>query len=340
MFDDKVIMITGGTGSFGHKCVEMIFKRCKPKKVVVFSRDEMKQWEMRNKFPQEDFPRLRLFVGDVRDRERLYRAMHGVDYVIHAAALKIVPTAEYNPFEATRTNIQGSENVISAALDRGVKKAIMLSTDKAVSPTNLYGATKLCAEKMFVAANSYSGGEGTRFGVVRYGNVIGSRGSVVPLFLRQRETKEITVTDERMTRFWITLTQGVDFVLSSMEMLQGGELFVPKLPSMSIIDLARALCPECAVKFTGIRPGEKLHESMVSEDESRNTLEYDDRFIVMPMFHFQSKRETNGGKPVPQGFVYNSGSNENHLSREQLYIMLRELYPDFRPPECVTELRN
>lgn len=326
MLNDKTIMITGGTGSFGRMCTRMILQLYKPKKLIIFSRDEMKQWEMQQEFSTQESSVLRFFVGDVRDRERLYRAMRGVDYVIHAAALKIVPTAEYNPFEAIRTNISGTENVISAAIDCGVMAAIALSTDKAVSPANLYGATKLCAEKMFVAGNSYSGKDGARFGVVRYGNVVGSRGSVVPLFLKQRKSGVVTITDERMTRFWITLPQGVNFVLSSLKMMVGGEIFVPKLPTMKIMDLARAMCPECRIEHIGIRPGEKIHELMISVDEARNSIELSDRYVIKPLFPFFAGRmQDNGGKPLPEGFEYSSGNNPWLLEDGELFDMLRQL---------------
>ena len=331
MFNDKSIMITGGTGSFGRMCTSMLLQNYSPRRLIIFSRDEMKQWEMQHDFPMTKHSCLRYFVGDVRDRDRLYRAMRDVDYVIHAAALKIVPTAEYNPFETIRTNISGTENVISAAIDCGVKKAMMLSTDKAVSPANLYGATKLCAEKMFVAGNSYSGNDGTRFGVVRYGNVVGSRGSVVPLFMKQRKAGRFTVTDERMTRFWITLRQGIKFVLTSLEMLTAGEVFVPKLPTMRIIDLARALCPECDIELIGIRPGEKLHELMISADEARNALELNDRYIIKPAVQYRGDVVRNlNGRPVAEGFEYSSGTNPWLLSEVELFRMLGELYPEWR----------
>jgi UDP-N-acetylglucosamine 4,6-dehydratase len=330
MFDGKTIMITGGTGSFGRKCLQMLLERYTPKKVIIFSRDEMKQWEMAQEFPTSEHHCLRYFVGDVRDKERLYRAMNGVDYLFHAAALKIVPTAEYNPFEAIRTNISGVENVISAAIDNGVKRAILLSTDKAVSPANLYGATKLCAEKMFVAGNAYSGMKNTMFGVVRYGNVVGSRGSVVPLFMKQRHQGKITITDERMTRFWITLEQGVNFAMSSMEMMKGGEVFVPKLPTMKITDLAEAMCPECEIEYIGIRPGEKIHELMISVDEGRHTLEYVDRYIIKPQYNFQQRiQSNNGGRSVPENFEYSSGFNDWQLGKENLFDMLHEIDPNW-----------
>ncbi len=325
MLDNKVVLITGGTGSFGKKCVEMLFDNYAPEKVIVLSRDELKQHEMRQKFPG-DLP-IRYFIGDVRDKDRLYRAFSEVDVVIHAAALKQVPAAEYNPFEAVKTNIIGAQNVIDAAIDRKVEKVIALSTDKAANPVNLYGATKLCSDKLFVAGNSYAGkGQNTRFSVVRYGNVIGSRGSVVPFF-RERMTQGILpVTDPRMTRFWITLEQAVRFVFQSLETMGGGELFVPKLPSMNIMDLARAICPECKTEIVGIRPGEKLHEIMIPMDEARMTLELPDRFIVRPdsqYITFQYKGEA--GKPVPEGFEYSSGSNPWTLSVPEMQEMIQQL---------------
>ncbi len=255
MLNDKTILITGGTGSFGKKCTEIILKVYKPKKLIIFSRDELKQFEMAQIFSDKQYPCMRYFIGDVRDKERLYRAFNGVDYVIHAAALKQVPSAEYNPFEAVKTNILGAENVINVAIDKGVKKVIALSTDKAANPINLYGATKLCSDKLFIAGNSYVGKDDTIFSVVRYGNVVGSRGSVIPFFLKQRETGVLPITDPRMTRFWITLEQGVNFVLNCLERMVGGELFVPKIPSMNIMDLVKAIAPECKTKIIGIRPG-------------------------------------------------------------------------------------
>ncbi len=329
MFNNKTILITGGTGSFGQQCVHILLTRWKPKKLIIFSRDEMKQWDMQQAFPRHKFPALRFFVGDVRDKERLYRGMRDVDILIHAAALKIVPTAEYNPFEAIRTNIIGTENVISTALDCGVSRAVMLSTDKAVSPANLYGATKLCAEKMFVAGNAYSGEHGTRFCAVRYGNVVGSRGSVVPLFLKQRQTGELTITDSRMTRFWITLRQGVEFVLSSLQMSVAGEIFIPKLPTMRIVDLARAICPKCAIHHTGIRPGEKLHESMISVDEARHCQEMQDRYVITPLFSFSIPGKTDWGPSMPEGFEYNSADNPWRLDNAELTRMLKEFDPSY-----------
>ncbi len=303
MFNDKTILITGGTGSFGKKCTEIILKRYKPKKLIIFSRDELKQFEMAQTFSDKKYSCVRYFIGDVRDKERLYRAFQGVDYIIHAAALKQVPTAEYNPFEAVKTNIIGAENIINAAIDKGVKKIIALSTDKAANPINLYGATKLCSDKLFIAGNAYVGREDAVFSVVRYGNVVGSRGSVVPFFLKQKETGVLTITDPRMTRFWITLEQGVDFVLSCLERMVGGELFVPKIPSMNIMDLAKAIAPECETKIIGIRPGEKLHEVMVPKDEARMTLDFGTHYVIQPDFRFFIRRfDAKTGKPVTGRF--------------------------------------
>lgn len=281
----KSILVTGGTGSFGQEFVKTVLKK-DIKKVIVFSRDELKQYEMSQVVTDS---RVRFFLGDVRDKDRLYRAFDGVDIVIHAAALKQVPACEYNPFEAIKTNVLGAQNVIEAAIDKGVNKIIALSTDKAVSPLNLYGATKLCSDKLFVAANSYVGEKETRFSVVRYGNVVGSRGSVLPLFQKLRENGFIPVTDQRMTRFWITLEQGVQFVLDSLTRMHGGEIYVPKIPSMKIIDLARAVAPECKIKYIGIRPGEKLHELMITEDDARRTLEFDRYYVIQPEFSWWKK---------------------------------------------------
>lgn len=318
-------MITGGTGSFGHKFTEIALSRFSPRRLIVFSRDEMKQYEMQKVFPESRYPCIRYFIGDVRDRDRLHRALAGVDIVIHAAALKQVPAAEYNPIEAVKTNVLGAANVIDAAIDRNVQKVIALSTDKASTPVNLYGATKLCSDKLFVAANNYSGAEGTRFSVVRYGNVVGSRGSVIPLFLDRRRTGVLPVTDPRMTRFWITLQQGVDFVLSSLEWMRGGEIFVPKIPSMTITELAKAIGPECRIDVTMIRPGEKLHETMVSDDDARHTLEYDDRFAILPAFHdwdSEGYAKANGGRPCAEGFRYSSDTNTQWLSVDDLRAMV------------------
>ena len=324
LIDDKVVLVTGGTGSFGRKFTEAALTRFNPRKLIVFSRDELKQFEMRQRFPEDRYPGIRYFLGDVRDRDRLYRALDNVDIVVHAAAIKQVPAAEYNPMEAVKTNVLGAANIIDAAIDRGVQRVIALSTDKAANPVNLYGATKLCSDKLFVAANNYSGAKTTRFSVVRYGNVVGSRGSVIPFFLKARESGCLPVTDPRMTRFWITLDQGVDFVLSSLERMHGGEIFVPKIPSMNIMDLARALGGDCEVKVTGIRPGEKLHEVMVPEDDAHHTLEYDDYFAILPTFHewdADAYRETNGGRPCPDGFRYSSDTNTRWLTQGELRAM-------------------
>ncbi|MDQ5846632.1 MAG: UDP-N-acetylglucosamine 4,6-dehydratase (inverting), partial [Acidobacteriota bacterium] len=309
-------------GSFGKKFTEAMLTKYRPKKLIIFSRDELKQHDMRQTWSDlsGEYP-IRYFVGDVRDKERLYRAFDGVDIVIHAAALKQVPACEYNPFEAVQTNILGAKNVIDAAIDKGVKRVVALSTDKAVNPINLYGATKLVAEKLFVQGNSYVGGEATRFSCVRYGNVVGSRGSVIPLFLKQRQSGKVTVTDERMTRFWITLDQGVDFVIRCAESMHGGEIFVPKIPSMKIMDLTDVIAPDCEVSFNGIRPGEKIHESLVSADEARYAREFDDMFVIEPMFPWWDKARLTGGNSLPDGFAYNSDSNSSWLSTEQLRTM-------------------
>ena len=325
MLNDKVVLVTGGTGSFGKEFTKVVLDRYRPRKLVIFSRDELKQSEMRQQFDEDRYSCIRYFIGDVRDRDRLYRAFDAVDIVVHAAALKQVPAAEYNPIEAVRTNVLGAANVIDAAIDRGVKSVIALSTDKAANPINLYGATKLCSDKLFVAANNYSGYHGTRFSVVRYGNVVGSRGSVVPFFLKMRPTGTLPITDLRMTRFWITLEKGVDFVLRSLEWMKGGEIFVPKIPSMRLVDLARAIAPECETKVIGIRPGEKLHEVMVPEDDARHTLEYEDHFVIMPDFGEWDRKgyiEKNGGRPCPSGFRYGSDSNDRWLSIEELQAIV------------------
>jgi UDP-N-acetylglucosamine 4,6-dehydratase len=326
MLNGKVILITGGTGSFGKKCTEIILKRYKPKKLIIFSRDEFKQFEMQQQFSVDKYPCMRYFIGDVRDKDRIVRAFKQVDYVIHAAALKQVPTAEYNPFEAVKTNVIGAENIINASIDTGVKKVIALSTDKAVNPINLYGATKLCSDKIFVAANSYSSPQGTKFSVVRYGNVVGSRGSVIPLFMRFKEKGILPVTDPRMTRFWITLIEGVKFVLSCLERMVGGEIFVPKLPSMNIIDLAKTIAPGCEVEIIGIRPGEKLHELLIPKDESRRVIEYSDYYMIQPDFRFWSQHfQSNDGVAVPDGFEYNSGTNTWKLSSEEMKELIKKI---------------
>jgi UDP-N-acetylglucosamine 4,6-dehydratase len=323
----KTVMLTGGTGSFGNRFVEMALSDGDPAKLIVFSRDELKQWEMQQRFPDA---RLRFFIGDVRDKTRLERAMQGVDIVIHAAALKQVPTAEYNPLEVIKTNVMGAANVIDAALDQGVNRVVALSTDKAANPINLYGATKLCSDKLFVAANSYAGRQPTRFSVVRYGNVIGSRGSVVPVFRERRRTGRFEITDVRMTRFWITLDQGVRFVMRCLGTMQGGEVFVPKLPSVKIIDVAAAIGPDCAIDVVGIRPGEKLHETMVPVDDARNTLEYEDCFVIQPPFPWWDANyymSRNGGKPCADGFSYSSDTNTHHLSIDELRELLDACHP-------------
>jgi UDP-N-acetylglucosamine 4,6-dehydratase len=315
---DTTVLVTGGTGSFGKKFVSVMLKEYQPKKLIIFSRDELKQHDMRQIFPDTGGSQVRYFIGDVRDRERLQRAFHGVDLVVHAAALKQVPACEYNPIEAIKTNIVGGTNVIEAAIDQGVKKVLALSTDKAVNPVNLYGATKLCAEKLFVQGNAYSGADGTIFSCVRYGNVVGSRGSVIPLFKKQRETGKVTVTDRRMTRFWITLDQGVHFVINCIERMHGGEVFVPKIPSMNIMDLAHAIAPGCPVEDIGIRPGEKLHEVLLSEDEARDSVELDDMFVVKPSHPWWKGDAWPNGKPLTDGYRYASDSNTEWLRVEQL----------------------
>ncbi|BBU41195.1 MULTISPECIES: UDP-N-acetylglucosamine 4,6-dehydratase (inverting) [Aeribacillus] len=317
----KTILVTGGTGSFGKKFVNKILKY-DIKKVIVFSRDELKQYEMAQEYTD---PRIRFFIGDVRDKDRLYRAFDGVDVVIHAAALKHVGACEYNPFEAIKTNIHGAQNIVEAAIDRGVQRVIALSTDKACSPVNLYGATKLASDKLFVAANSYVGEKDTRFSVVRYGNVVGSRGSVVPFFKKIRHTGKLPITDERMTRFWITLDQGVQFVIDNLQRMRGGEIFVPKIPSMRVVDLAEAIAPECEIEIVGIRPGEKLHEAMISEDDARRTLEFDTYYVIQPEFPWWSEEALKGGTPLPDGFKYTSDTNSEWLTVEELRVLVEEM---------------
>jgi len=324
MFDNKTIFITGGTGSFGKKYVKTLLKKYNPKKIVVYSRDELKQFEMKQEF---DDHRMRYLIGDVRDKERLTNAMIGIDFVIHAAALKHVPIAEYNPMECIKTNIHGAENVIQAALHNNVEKVMALSTDKAANPINLYGATKLASDKLFVAANNMAGKNRTRFAVVRYGNVVGSRGSVVPFFkkLVNQGAEELPITHVDMTRFWITLQDGVDFVLKNFERMQGGEIFIPKIPSMRILDLAKSIAPELKTKLIGIRPGEKLHETMCPADDSHLTYEFNDHFVIAPSIvmydtdvTFDKNMIGETGKPVEQGFEYNSGSNDHFLTVKEL----------------------
>ncbi|MEW6445851.1 MAG: UDP-N-acetylglucosamine 4,6-dehydratase (inverting) [Pseudomonadota bacterium] len=324
MFNDASILITGGTGSFGKQYVRTLLERYKPRRLIIYSRDELKQFEMQQEFNQ---PCMRYFIGDVRDRQRLTQAMRGVDFVIHAAALKQVPAAEYNPMECIKTNVHGAENVIHAALENNVDRVIALSTDKAANPINLYGATKLASDKLFVAANNMAGGHRTIFGVVRYGNVVGSRGSVIPLFkkLLAEGAENLPVTDPRMTRFWITLQQGVDFVLTNFQRMQGGEIFVPKIPSVRVIDLANAMAPDLPTRVVGIRPGEKLHEIMCPSDDSHLTLEFHDHYVIRPsikFYHRESDYAVNRldehGVPVTQGFEYNSGNNPRFLSLEEI----------------------
>jgi UDP-N-acetylglucosamine 4,6-dehydratase len=330
MFNNKNILITGGTGSFGKKYTKILLEKYKPNKIIIFSRDELKQYEMSQEYSDKC---MRYFIGDVRDADRLKKAMRDVDYVIHAAALKHVPIAEYNPMECIKTNIYGAQNVIDAALDNGVSKVIALSTDKAANPVNLYGATKLASDKLFVAANNLVGTQDTQFSVVRYGNVIGSRGSVVPYFqkLLKEGTSYLPITDEKMTRFMITLDDGVNFVLKNFERMQGGEIFVPKIPSMKIVDLADAMAPSLERKIIGIRPGEKLHEIMCPADDSHLTFEFDDHFVIAPTITFTKRRDYDHnilgeiGQKVAQGFEYNSGNNKEWLEKEELVKLIKEI---------------
>jgi UDP-N-acetylglucosamine 4,6-dehydratase (inverting) len=318
MFTDKVILVTGGTGSFGNTFVPLTLLAQNPKKLIIFSRDEMKQWEMAKKFSNDD--RVRFFIGDVRDRDRLYRALDGVDYVVHAAATKIVPTAEYNPFECVKTNIIGAMNLIDACIDKGVERVVALSTDKASSPINLYGATKLASDKLFVAGNAYSGEHSTRFSVVRYGNVMGSRGSVIPFFNSLKGINELPITDERMTRFMISLEQGVDLVWHAFSDMQGGEIYVKKIPSMKVTELAEVIVPGAKQEIVGIRPGEKLHEQMIGEEDAMSTYEYRDHYKILPVINgwgADPSRVKDGAK-VPEGFTYCSNTNESWMSREDL----------------------
>ncbi len=315
------VLLTGGTGSFGRKFTQILLAELPIKKLIIFSRDELKQHEMRQKY---DDSRLRYFIGDVRDRERLHRAMQGVDLVVHAAALKQVPSCEYNPFEAVKTNILGAANIIDTAIDAGVSQVLALSTDKAVNPINLYGATKLVAEKLFVQGNAYSGTGDTRFSCVRYGNVVGSRGSVIPVFRQQRASGKITITDERMTRFWITLEQGARFVIKCVEIMRGGEVFVPKIPSMSLLDLAQAIAPECQHESVGIRPGEKLHEVLVSRDESRYTFEFEDMYLIQPVHPWWQVQDYAGARAMAEGTKFSSDKNDWWLSGEELARMAED----------------
>lgn len=318
MLSNKTVLITGGTGSFGHAFVPMTLEKYNPKKIIIFSRDEMKQWEMAKLF--EGDPRVRFFIGDVRDKDRLHRALDGVDYVVHAAATKIVPTAEYNPFECIKTNINGAMNLIDACIDKGVKRVVALSTDKASSPINLYGATKLASDKVFVAGNSYAGDQDTRFAVVRYGNVMGSRGSVIPYFLSIRSKGVLPITDARMTRFMISLEQGVELVWHAFNDMEGGEIYVKKIPSMKVTELAKAVAPETSHEFVGIRPGEKLHEQMIGEEDSFYTYEYPEHFKILPAingWHNCTKR-IKDGKRVAEGFSYTSDNNPDWMTAADL----------------------
>jgi UDP-N-acetylglucosamine 4,6-dehydratase len=335
MFDGKKILITGGTGSFGKKMVQTILERHKPSKLVIFSRDELKQFEMSQVFPDSKYP-VRYFIGDVRDEARLDDAFREIDYVIHAAALKQVPSCEYNPFEAVKTNVIGAQNLIRAAIKQRVKKVIALSTDKAANPVNLYGATKLCSDKLFVAGNAMSGDVGARFSVVRYGNVVGSRGSVIPLFLKKKGEGVLPVTDKRMTRFSITLQRGVDFVLENFARMHGGEVFVPKIPSYRITDVAQAIAPKAKIKVIGIRPGEKLHELMIPEDEARHTIEFDDHYVIQPDFVWWTKKDylmEKGGRICADGFSYKSDTNTDWLSPEDIRKLVEEFikeHPEYK----------
>lgn len=322
-WDTKTVLVTGGTGSFGQKFVEVMLQEFPVGKLIVFSRDEYKQHLMRE--GGLDHPNLRYFIGDVRDVDRLRRAMRDVDVVVHAAALKQVPACEYNPIEAVMTNVMGARNVIEAALDAGVTKLMAVSTDKAVNPINMYGATKLCAEKLIIQSNSYSGVGGTRFSCVRYGNVVGSRGSVIPRFLEQREGGQVTVTDPRMTRFWLTLEEGVRFVIHCVEQMHGGEVFVPKVPSVNIMKLVEAIAPDCDVKYVGIRPGEKLHEVLISEDEARHTVEVEDMFVIQPTHPWWESKAWAKGRGLPESFRYASDTSSQELSTEEIHQMVADL---------------
>jgi len=328
--NDKSVLVTGGTGSFGKHFLKTVVAQYKPRRVIVFSRDELKQSELAMEYPQSAYPFIRYFIGDVRDRDRLDLALRDVDYVVHAAAMKQVPTAEDNPFDCIRTNVFGAENLVYAALRRNVKKVVALSTDKAANPINLYGASKLASDKIFVAANNLAGADGTKFSVVRYGNVFGSRGSVVPFFrkLAAEGAQSLPITDGRMTRFWITLTQGVNFVLSSMEMTRGGEIFVPKIPSTTVTDLATLIDPKLSQHVVGIRPGEKLHETMIPADDAHSTVEIDDRFVILASFAIASREAylNRGARPVPEGFSYSSDSNPEKLDARGLQTLLELAY--------------
>ncbi|KYK28202.1 MAG: UDP-N-acetylglucosamine 4,6-dehydratase (inverting) [Theionarchaea archaeon] len=319
ILDGKVVLVTGGTGSFGREFIRIALNEHNPKSIRVYSRGELRQMKIRNYFNDE---RLRFLIGDVRDKHRLYRAMNGTDICVHAAALKQVPTCEYNPIEAIRTNVDGSVNVVDAAIDNSVEKVMLISTDKAVHPVNLYGATKMVAEKLFIQGNSYTGGRRTKFSCVRYGNVIGSRGSVVPLFKKQKEEGVLTITDERMTRFWIAIQDGVRFVADCIERMKGGEIFVPKIPSMRVVDLADTIAPDCEKRITGIRAGEKLHEILLTEEEARHTKDHGSYFIIEPEHPFWKEDSFKGGTPLPEGFRYMSNTNDQWLTGKELMKMV------------------
>lgn len=328
MLKGKSILVTGGTGSFGKKFIETILNKCPEiEKVVIYSRDELKQFEMAQILSESEYPQLRYFIGDVRDSDRMHRALEGIDIVVHAAALKQVPACEYNPFEAIKTNIMGAQNVIEASIDRGVKQVVALSTDKAAAPINLYGATKLCSDKLFVAANNFRGKHDIKFSVVRYGNVMGSRGSVIPFFLMKRKDGVIPITDDRMTRFNITLEEGVNLVLHALENMWGGEIFVPKIPSYKILDVADAIAPNCKKEIVGIRPGEKVHEEMITETDALSTIEFRDYFVILPsveLWDVNKFMQTFDGKQCSDGFKYNSGTNSEWLSVEQIRKLIKE----------------
>lgn len=326
MLKNSTILVTGGTGSFGQKFVKMTLEKYNPKKIIIYSRDEMKQWDMAQKFNHDE--RLRFFIGDVRDKDRLMRAFDSIDYVVHAAAMKIVPAAEYNPFECVKTVVHGAMNVVDVAIDKGVKRVVALSTDKACNPINLYGATKLCSDKIFVAGNSYAGGHATRMAVVRYGNVMGSRGSVIPFFRSIAKSGTLPITDERMTRFMITLEQGVELVWHAFEDMVGGEIYVKKIPSMKVVDVAKVIAPEAKLEFIGIRPGEKLHEVMISVEDARNTFEYDHHFKILPQIHDWSADpiRIGDGKPCPDGFSYSSDNNAEWMKSEELSQWIDQEY--------------
>ena len=331
MLNNKSILITGGTGSFGRQFIKTVFDRYNPEKIIVYSRDELKQFDMQQELPDDGKSPMRYFIGDVRDLGRLKMAMKGVDYVVHAAALKQVPATEYNPFEAVKTNVLGGQNVIDAAFKNGVKKVIALSTDKAAAPINLYGATKLTSDKLFITANNYKGTQDIKFSVVRYGNVMGSRGSVIPFFQEKKKSGILPITDERMTRFNITLQEGVDFVLKNFDKMWGGELFVPKIPSYNILDIAKAIAPDCDHKIVGIRPGEKLHEEMITESDAMNTIEFDNYYVIVPSIRvwsktkFQNQSNEEIGKPCQDGFSYNSKANNHFLSVNELRELIQTI---------------